>query len=231
MSLLLVIAPQMACEWVRMWVDCILQRLNQEWLVAVQISLFLLIYLSLFGLTIKKVFKGVLNVRELWEETASILQLNVTALFYLRVQVGLNLAATVLTDVAREQVARQISQWVIVASSERLVDSVLFFVREFVEHWTQIRHLIMVLHTFLGDVLSAVSARVWSGHGRLSVDVWRRSVRRVHVAATLRVDRQWDTIHFYWSRPVVLEGWLPTLEAVTLLLSYLHTHLLIFQSI
>lgn len=220
----------MAREWVCMGVDCILQGLGQEWLVTVQIHLLLVIFLSFYRLSIKEVFEGVLLVLELWEETASVLQLNVAALFYMRIQVGLDLATIVLTDIAGEQVTRQISQGMIVASSEGLVDSVFFSVGEFIEHWTQIGHLVMVLDTFLGDVLSAVSSRVRSGHGRLSVNVWRRSVRWVHVAACMSIDRQGDTAHFNWGRSVVLKGWLPTLEAVTLLRSYLHTHLLIYQS-
>ena len=62
------------------------------------------------------------------------MQLNVAALFYMRIQVGLDLATIVLTDIAGEQVTRQISQGMIVASSEGLVDSVFFSVSEFIEH-------------------------------------------------------------------------------------------------
>lgn len=78
--------------------------------------------------------------------TTSLLQLNVSPLFLMRIEILIDFALVHLAYVARQDVLGQVSKTKEVTYSEAVIYSVLLSVREFIKHRAEIGYLIMVGH-------------------------------------------------------------------------------------
>ena len=165
MALLFIGAPQVAGEGVLVLEDLVLDRHVQEGEATVEISLLLFGQAAFGGLLLQVTLVRVLRVLELRKVPAAILKLNVGALLDRVVEIGFNLGATPLADVAREQVARQVPQRDEVARTEGLLHPVSLLVRELVKHRAQVGNLVVRLVVARSSVDVALAFFVGAGEG------------------------------------------------------------------
>ena len=127
----------------------IVDRVSFEWLISMYLFSFCFIFFPPSRQLLTPSCERICDPWKFWKITTIICKLNVSSSFHYRIQVVFNFWILKCRNVTCHQRVRQISQRHKIANSKALMNSLLLFICEVVEHTCHVWHLIVTGYFWL----------------------------------------------------------------------------------